>query len=796
MADTVDDQQVDGGGSKPRCATPWPGEKCLVRAGPDVEGSRVKPTLQDTEQGVASQTTHDTSDGSSAATTGMRGGEKSTDQVRGDKDILYGGRGRSLESVVLHEASPQKVGGTEMKLGERPPSENVNGEVKEIHKGGESGTLHGRTANPSSPKRAGGVIQAPTQYRKSIFRKPRSPQRPRQEGIREQVTTRSTAMLTAARPACFAAPTPNAVGCTAADDEVEQNIANDVGSHPEIIGPACTPRTLCTAGSFRATSKLLLSQSPAPARDLDPANRNTTKFTDRVGQVDGKPHRCERHSLVACTLCGSTCASGSLRSSGANGTGAIGQPSAGTTPVISGTAIPISVVAMSGNASHIADRRNASRLADAVQSVQSHGVGEDQMHLARNSDILQNEKQTKSAFPQTTAGKGAATGVAPGEPCDRHLLLDCILCKMLSPTVYGGGVSPTVRGGVSQSSHGGVQHLQGTLGRSTSLPALGAASQRNINGGGSDMRGETAAEAFAMGTRDRRHTARDPSMNRCERHDLLGCFLCGLGTVNSTRSGGGVSKQKFCAKEAATLPSPQRLVLPPPVLQNSELQTGITSPSRSFVDQTWPNSSGTTLGFRLAPPEKGFAAASKCSVPSNDLLTSHSNGLNKGISGSKSTDGLIVPGFAKEVRESPKGENQAGDDGGCTAGTKAIELPVERSSDAAVDIVRRARRHRSLGGTPRRRRVSKSPNSVRRNGRSSRYSSSLSLLDNNSGRRGLSLRASNGGSASTTRDLRNTAGARGSAQANTVASATRAREKGDGRNFTARAITAALAVLK
>lgn len=757
MADTADGHLVAEGASKPRCVTPWPGKNRSECAGPVAEVSRANPTSQDTEQEITSRTTHDTSVGYSAATTGMRRGQKTTGLAHGDKDVLSCGRATSLESVVLSKASPRNVGGTEML---RLPLEKFNGQAKELYEGGESGALHGRSANPSLPKRVGGVVRAPKQHRKSVLRKPRSPQRPNQEGIREQMIARSTDMLTA-MPTDSEGPTRNAVWCKTADEEVEQNTTADA-SHPE-IGPACTPATLCATGSFQATSTLLLSQSQTPARDLDPNNSNVTKLAELGGRVDCGPHSCERHGLVACTLCGGTCASGPRRSSGVGGGGEIGPPPDGATPVIGGTVIPFSAVAMSGNTGHIAGRTSDCRLSNAVQSVPSHEVGEDQIHLARNTDILQDEQQTKSGSLQTTTGKGENTGLAPGKPCDRHLLLDCILCKMLSPTAFGGGVSPNVLGGVSHSSHGGVSHLQGKLGRSTSLPALGAISQRENDGGGSDTRDETAAAAFAIGARDR-HTVRGLSMNRCERHDLLGCFLCGLGKANSRTPGGGSSKSVFRTKEAALSP-----------------------PSRSFVHQTSQNSTGTTPGSGLAPPEEGFSDAGKYSVPCDDQLTFHSDGVNS----SKSTEnGLSVPGCTKHLRESPNGTNQAGDDGEGTAGTKAMELPVGRSSDT-VDIVRRARRHRSRGGTPHRRRISKPPNSVR-NDRRSWYNSSLSLLDSNSSSRdfsaGLSPRASN--------VVGTTAGARGSAQANTVVSATRAREKGVDRKFTARAITAALAVLK
>lgn len=792
VAGTADEHIAAEGASKPRSGTPWPRKKCVIRAGPDVEVPRVEPTVQDSEQ-ARSLIAHDTDDGCSAAA-GTRGGETATTLVPGNKELPCGGRGRSLELLVPKKASSQEGEAAEMKLPDHPRPQRFNGEANEDYESGQSRTLYGkggcrfllrsRSENSSLPKpQASGEVVDQAQHRDNTNRTPGIPQQPRPEALPEQVTARSTAVTTAKRE--DSELPRNTAQCTVDDARVTQKAAA-VGSNP-VIGPACTSSTVVAAESFQVTSALSLPSSPTPVRDLDSSNRNMAKFAETRGCVGGGPHSCVLHGLVACTLC-STCASDSLWLSGTAGCGAAGPQYAETAPVIDDTETLVSVVTTFGNTSHIADHRSASSLADAVQPIPSHGVGDDQVHYGHNTDNMQNEQQIEPAFLRTANGIGAATGVVPGDPCDRHLLFDCILCKMSSPTEYGGGFSPTVLGGVSPSSHGGALQLQGmVVGRSTSLPALGAISQRGDGGG---TRGGTPAAA--IGTSVKRSTASDSSMNRCERHDLLGCFLCDFGTANSTAPGGGVSKRNYLSKEG-NISSSQRLVLPPPVFHDADPQKGSTPISRGLIDQRSKNSTGVTVGFGVVPPKKRLSAVGNHSVPLNDQLTSHSDRLKRGISNRQPTgNSLIVTGGTNQVRESPNGINQAGDDGKCTVGTTAGKTPVRRSSDAS------ARRHHSRGRTPRRRRGSIQPTCVKSRA-SSRCSSSLSLLDSESASRsisaGLSPRARNESSSSTIRDNVTTADARGSAQAHTVVSATRAREKGVSGEFTARAITAAIAVL-
>lgn len=663
-AGTADEQPVAEGASKPRSGTPWPRAIGMVRASQDVEGSRINPTLQDTEQ-VTNRKTHDTGDGCCAAASVIKAGGKATDPVRGDKDVLCGGRRKSHESVVFNKASPQKGDAVEMRLGKRPPPERLNGEAKEDNEGrargaldGNGGTflLHSRSGSCFSPKpqASDGAGIDPAHPRTGTNRQPESPERPRQEAVLDQTTARSTAMMTA-KPAASELPTPDAARCSIGDGQSEQK-ATAVDPHPE-IEPAYTSPKLLTADSFQAVSTTLSpSLSHTPVKGLDPSNSNMTNFADHIGRLGCEPHSCERHGLAACTL-RRTCALGSLGSSEADGEGTAGPPSAGTAPIIGGTLTPVSVGTMSGNVSRTAGRRSTSRLADAVQPSPENRIGDDQTYFTHNADNIQNKQKLKTAFLQTTAGKGAAAGVEPGDPCDRHLLLDCILCKMLTPTAYGGGVSPTV------------------LGRSTSLPALGATSQRG--GGMKDESATAAAATIAKGTRDRRSTTPGLSVNRCERHDLLGCFLCGLGAANSTTTGGELLKQYFRANEMATFSSSQRLVLPPPVLHDVRPGTGGTPPSRGFVGQNSKTSTAATLGFELAPWEECFPAVGKYSFCSSDQPSSHSDGMKTRISTSKSTkNGLTVAGRINQVREIPDGTNRAGDQGECIAGTRARETPV------------------------------------------------------------------------------------------------------------------------
>ncbi len=208
-----------------------------------------------------------------------------------------------------------------------------------------------------------------------------------------------------------------------------------------------------------------------------------------------------------------------------------------------------------------------------------------------------------------TALPGAKTMPAAG-PCDRHLLVDCILCKMFVAAARngggggggGGGVSPALRVGPSP-------HQVGSLGRSLSLPGGGSGSLTDVP----SLATRTAVAACAG---DR--------LARCERHGLLGCFLCGFGAKAQAVPGRIEHRNSPQATSAASLRANERvsfsptpsLVLPSPISDGVDVRTG----------------GAAALGDGAAQPsrdsERGGLAFGSVATPETDPVVGGSEGAS------------------------------------------------------------------------------------------------------------------------------------------------------------------------
>lgn len=457
---------------------------------------------------------------------------------------------------------------------------------------------------------------------------------------------------------------------------------------------------------------------------------------------------------------------------------------------------------------------------------------------ARESSPLRLSNDRSSAPPIAERVKGDG-------PCDRHLLLDCILCKMLSPAPCGDGLPPASFGRTTANQH--------VLGRSASLPALGGAAASGRNGGGgsggaADMTGEHVPATATKPASDR---VGSPSTYRCDRHDLVGCFLCGSNVKSPIGPRGGSSADSRRAVAGLAFShAPPRLVLPSPTLHGGELQIGVASPVGAFIDQSLRSSkgAGAVLGAGSATSEIDFVfdggeggnngvtknedpelfvrsilfraphragAARKvsndeaapteaeevgsepfvadvardadfCGVdgrPSSSQPTPSRGGCQrKKASSEKTTENSSLAaggGGTVRARGSPDGRNHAGHDSGksSTDGVRVRGAPGRRGVGAAGDAAHHRRQHRSRGGTPRRRKTTSKPSMA-----------NLVSRDPGRSRDNRSLEGSNH------REISRVVRAR--AHANTVVSATRAREKLGDDDLAARAMVAARAVLQ
>lgn len=439
-----------------------------------------------------------------------------------------------------------------------------------------------------------------------------------------------------------------------------------------------------------------------------------------------------------------------------------------------------------------------------------------------------------SSSPRSSGGR-SMTPLLParvlGGPCDRHLLLDCILCKILSPAVCGDGLSPT--------SYRRPTPHQHVLGRSTSLPLLGGTFTGRGDGrgnGGGDGGGGIDISGVPV-TASTETALYSPSSSRCERHDLLCCFLCGSTVKSPTAPRVGDSTNTRHGDDRPVLSPAPRLVLPSPTSHGGAQQAGGASPASAFIDQPlrssrdaalgsgsatseidpivvggeWGNSGrwnkdspehavGRSILFKaprpsgattevatdaegptvskvcegsLGPDDAEDAGSRRVDAPSSSKPQKPSRGGFQGRHVNReTTENLFLAGGGIfRARESSDRISHAADNGKSTGRVRDRKAPGGRSADA-VDAVRHRLQHRSRGGTPRRRTPKPSTGKLTGQGRRNR------------GHQGSKASANGDGVV------------RGRAQANTVVSATRAREKLGDDDLAARAITAALAVLQ
>eukprot|EP00903_Cladosiphon_okamuranus_P014600 g13539.t1 len=459
--------------------------------------------------------------------------------------------------------------------------------------------------------------------------------------------------------------------------------------------------------------------------------------------------------------------------------------------------------------------------------------------VARDSSLLRLSDDGSSAPPVAERVKGDG-------PCDRHLLLNCILCKMLSPAPFRDGLPPASFGRTTEQRH--------VVGRSSSLPALcGAAAGGGggrTNGGGrsgggadiTDVQVPVRATKLALGG------VGSPSTYRCDRHDLVGCVLCGSIMKSPPGPPGRSPADSRHADDAlAFSPAPPRLVLPSPTLHGGgSLHVGGASPIGAFMDQPLRNRKGASaalgsgsaisaidtvsrvgeggnngvskngdleLGRSIllrAPHLAGAArkmsndvavssdaeevGAEQCVAnaangadccvidrrPSSSQPTPSRGGFRRknGRSENAENQTLAVGRGTVRVRGSPDRMSHAGHDYGksSTDVARARGVPRRRGLDAAGHVVRHRRQHRSRDGAPRRRTPSKPSMADVVGGDPSRSRGNRSLHGNNN------------------KEISRVVPSR--AQANTVISANRAREKLADDDLAAKAMTAALAVLQ
>lgn len=411
---------------------------------------------------------------------------------------------------------------------------------------------------------------------------------------------------------------------------------------------------------------------------------------------------------------------------------------------------------------------------------------------------------------------------ARGDPCHRHLLLNCILCKMLSPAVCGDGLSP--------ASYGRTTPHQHVLGRSTSLPALRAtATSRGGgrgNGGGDGGGGVGVTSVPATAAKTAFDRVGSPSTHRCDTHDLLCCFLCGSRAKSPAATKGGDSTGSRRADGGPVLSPAPRLMLPAPTLDGCGFRPGGASSAGAFIDRSLRSSEGTAFssvstasqidpvirgGSKKEDPElcgrsilfrtphpagaarkivnngavpteaafrEGYVGSDVAKAAdfdfvgtrpsSSQLTTPLRDGFQRRNAGSETSEqrSLAGAGTVRARRSSGKRTNHTAHDGEPIDGARANGgAPVRRSVDAVDAAVRHRQQHRSRVGTPRRRQASSKP-----------FKETFISHDPRSSRSHRSLQ--------------------GRAQENTVVGTTRAREKMGDDDLASRALTAALAVLQ
>lgn len=485
---------------------------------------------------------------------------------------------------------------------------------------------------------------------------------------------------------------------------------------------------------------------------------------------------CQRHGFVTCVLCnkGGLVGSRPVFSDGQSDLPV--QAAERRTAAFHLTALARGSSSNSGNSGGGNSRgRDVSVL---PQSVASLGPISNPNTAGDNGGLRTKDAQRHQTSRTIIATPGARESEC--RPCERHLLLDCILCKML----------PTAPGASSPK--------EGYFGRSASLPTLGG----TIDGGGGHGRAGAPAMAAtaAASVSPLFGTVRlDTAESACKKHNLPDCLLC--------ISGAGITQSLHDSAIGGRHRSP---VLRPPLSHSGGFDARRLSPSRSFDTQP-PHGSNDdrTAGASSVATEKrllGFGVDRRASKESPKLFgqlplspsTVHPAREAFGVDAVPALPDHTSPGA---------GRGAAGDSGSRDGNfhNNGVEMSASlrhlrrRRTTATIPGGQQDEGARStLGAISSRRRRPEDSSSSKRNDDTADAALARSAAAYRGGRR---HRHRGSGTPRRKRASKPLVGRRrqSGAQAETVASGARAREsggRGGDEDLAARAMTAALAVLR
>lgn len=484
---------------------------------------------------------------------------------------------------------------------------------------------------------------------------------------REPFSARATADSTTGNTSKLEAEVPSP---STTDTNVIWN--TPTSGSPTEAGPRPSTRTNPNPSTTEALIAASSTPSPVATGTDVSAPIDAANVQERGGSGNGGSRGrsdCERHGIVGCKLC---CG----RTSSFLGDGPSGSCLGFVLPAAS-KPLATAAASFSNTIMPDVDSSNTTRRGphplSAAQSVVSPssnivagaGNGSDSNY---NNNSTWKPPQPNLVPAHVAVGKWApAGGSSSGGPCDRHLLSDCILCKMLSPTVsygqkspkaLGGGESPTLGGGREGFAH------QGVPGRSNSLPVLRYSTSKDWDGGGGGDGAVTNTNRISgVGDGNGIRRARASGNHPCERHELVACFLCGSGGRDSTTTR---EQDSFQLIGDARSPS-SRLSVPSP--HGGEIETGITTPSCAAAEQPLRSSGDTAFGFGVVD------AAPLFSVAKNDEICSRRKG------------GLELSGHSIRFRAPLSGSDDAsvGDDTVLTTKKSAVESTVSVCAGRAYD---------------------------------------------------------------------------------------------------------------
>lgn len=177
--------------------------------------------------------------------------------------------------------------------------------------------------------------------------------------------------------------------------------------------------------------------------------------------------------------------------------------------------------------------------------------------------VSDNGSQRSDTVEQTSVPLRATAGNAA--PCERHLLPDCVLCKI----------------------------RLGSLGRSTSLPALETASGTD-DGIGTENSALAGPKLVAVGVADAL------GGGCCKRHNLPGCFLCG----DRASIAGRAARSSHASNAIACAAETHPMAPPPNHARTARVDTGAVAPSGALTNHS-------LNGEAVLAPEKRVPAASR-----------------------------------------------------------------------------------------------------------------------------------------------------------------------------------------